>query len=170
MKFHAICLSLALCLSAYSAHAERVADIGDLGWLAGVWIGDGRDGDDGKTQGVARLYWTPPLEGSVSLFFTWHAADSQHVHYAVNIFRQTQSGILGKGIHYGPDFGNFEDHPWSLEATKVTGNRAVFRCVEHCRARSVSFSLLDDGTLEERWKPDPGTNKPDWIVRYRRAD
>jgi hypothetical protein len=152
------------------ASADDVIEIDDLHWLAGVWIGEGQEGDDGDIEGVARQYWTPPLEGSISLFFTWHSADTQHVHYAVNIFQQTKAGIVGQGIHYGPNFENFEDHPWSLKATRADSNTVVFRCVEHCRSESVSFTLLDDGVLEERWALNPQENKPDWIVRYRREN
>lgn len=170
MKLMTVCLSVVLCISQVSARAESTVEINQLHWLAGEWIGEGREGDDGEIEGVARLYWTPPAEGSVSLFFTWHAASSQHVHYAVSVFQQIEIGVFGKGIHYGPDFEHFEDHPWHLKAMRIGNGIAIFKCLEHCRSESVSFTLLEDGVLEERWKIGPQKDKPDWIVRYRRAD
>jgi hypothetical protein len=168
MKYKRIAACLLIGCALGAAHADVVGDIDELEWLAGEWIGEGQEGDTGEAEGAAHLYWTPPLEGSMSLFFTWHAAESGHVHYAVNVFQQTEDGIFGKGIHYGRDFENFEDHPWHLKATAVDKNVVVFECLEHCRSASVSFTLLENGVLEERWKPDRGENKPDWIVRYRR--
>lgn len=170
MKLMPIYLSIVLCILQVSANADSTVEINQLYWLAGEWIGEGREGDDGEVEGVARLYWTPPVEGSISLFFTWHAAASEHVHYAVNVFQQIESGVFGKGIHYGPDFENFEDHPWHLKAMRIGSNIAIFHCLDHCRSESVSFTLHDDGVLEERWKMDSEKNRPDWIVRYRRAD
>jgi hypothetical protein len=161
--------SVALCASRSLSGAENDIEIDDLHWLAGEWIGEGQEGDNGEIEGVARQYWTPPIEGSMSMFFTWHVAGSQHVHYAVNIFQQTEEGIVGKGIHYGPDFENFEKHPWRLMVTQLGGNFVNFLCTDHCRSRRVTFTLLDDGVLEERWIQRPEENKPDWIVRYRRT-
>jgi len=165
-----VCLGIFGCNWLAAATANTAYDIADLGWLAGEWIGEGQEGDDGEIEGVARGYWTPPLEGSVSFFFTWHAEESDHVHYAVNVFQQTDQGVIGKGIHYGRDFGNFEEHPWLLKATRITSDYVVFQCLEYCRSESVSFTLLENGVLEERWKLNPKENKPDWIVRYRHTD
>jgi len=170
MRFKDICLSFLFCCSLGAAHADSIVEVDRLDWLAGEWIGEGQEGDDGEVEGVARQYWTPPLEGSISLFFAWHAADAEHVHYAVNVFQQTENGVVGKGIHYGRDFENFEDHPWHLKATRIDSNIVVFQCLEYCRSESVSFTLLENGVLEERWRLNPDENKPDWIVRYRRAD
>lgn len=170
MNLKAVCIGIFVCASQNPAIADNDSDIDELYWLAGEWIGEGREGDDGEIEGVARLYWTPPLEGSISLFFTWHAADSNHVHYALNVFQKTSDGIHGKGIHYGPDFENFEENPWHLKATQVGRNRVSFECLEHCRSLSVSFTQLENGVLEERWKLNPEEKKPDWIVLYQRAD
>ncbi len=169
MRLEAICLSILFCSLLGKANADSTIDIDDLDWLAGEWIGEGQEGDSGEVEGVARQYWTPPLEGSVSFFFTWHAEESEHVHYAVNVFQQTKNGVVGKGIHYGRDFENFEEHPWLLKATRIGSDVVEFQCLEYCRSESISFTLLKNGVLEERWIPNPDENKPDWIVRYRRA-
>jgi len=158
------------CSSLGSANDSNTIDIDDLGWLAGEWVGEGQEGEDGKVEGVALQYWTPPLEGSVSFFFTWHAKESKHVHYAVNVFQQTENGVTGKGIHYGRDFENFEEHPWHLSATRISSNFVEFQCLKYCRSEIVSFTLLENGVLEERWKHNANGDRPDWIVRYRRAD
>ena len=163
-------LCFLLATSPSSVRAENSVTVEQLAWLAGEWIGEGQEGNDGELQGIARLYWTPPLDGSIAWYFTWHMADSQHVHYAVNIFEQNENGLVGKGIHYGADFNNFEDHPWQLVATQTNSSNAMFKCVAHCRADSVSFTLLDGDILEERWQQLPDSDRPDWIVRYRRVD
>ena len=144
--------------------------IDELDWLAGEWIGTGQEGENGKAEGEARLYWTPPLEGSVSYFFTWHAPEHAHVHYAIGIFEQAERGVAGKGIHYAPDFSNFEEPPWELRASGITNRKVEFDCVQFCRPDRVSFTLLDNGELEERWSHDGDDDRPDWIVRYRRKN
>jgi len=170
MRFETIYLGILFSASLGTANAGNATDIDGLDWLAGEWIGEGREGDDGEVEGVARQYWTPPLEGSISFFFTWHAEESEHVHYAVNVFQQTENGVVGKGIHYGRDFENFEEHPWHLRATRIGSDVVEFQCLEYCRSETVSFTMLQNGVLEERWKHNPDENKPDWIVRYRRAN
>ena len=150
--------------------ADETTGLDALTWLAGEWIGEGMEGEGGVVAGVARLYWTPPLEGSISYYFTWHAEASAHVHYAVTVFQQTDDGVVGKGIHYGSDFENFEEQPWQLKAVNMTPGNVEFACLQHCRSESVSFSLGADGVLEERWLLDPELQQPDWIVRYRRVE
>ena len=159
-----------LILSAVSSAGPGDISIESLHWLSGEWVGEGREGDDGDVQGVARLYWSSPAEGSISNYFVWHSAAAKHVHYAITVFEETDDGLLGKGIHYGRNFENFEEHPWQLRATRTDPNVVEFVCVAHCRSDSVTFRLIDDGTLEERWQLQTSEQKPDWIVRYRRSE
>lgn len=92
------------------------------------------------------------------------------MHYAITVFQQTDEGIVGKGIHYGPEFENYEDHPWHLKVARITHNSVQFECYKHCQAETLSFTLNHSGELEERWVHDPEENKADWIVRYRRPE
>ena len=168
MMFRRIVVGIAIVFSSLGSVADDPPSIDELSWLAGEWLGEGREGEDGAIQGVARQHWSPPLEGSMSYLFTWHDASSGHVHYAINVFQEADGGVSGKGIHYGRDFATFEDHPWSLELTTASETNAVFRCTEHCRSESVTFTLRNDGTMEERWRLNAAESKPDWIVVYRR--
>lgn len=163
-----VVLAMAMILGAPSLLASEELDFGKLEWLAGEWVGQGREGDDGAVQGEARLYWTPPKEGVASYLFTWHAPQNSHVHYAFSVFREAPNGITGDGIHFGRDFENFEEHPWQLEAEAISTGFAAFRCVDHCRSQLITFTLQEDGSLEERWSDEDGS--ADWIVTYRRAE
>ena len=170
MRYIALCL-IVVVLTLHQAAADIDGlNIEELSWLAGEWIGEGREGDDGEIEGIARQYWSPPLEGSVSYFFTWHSQKTKHVHYAVNVFQQVDDRVVGKGVHYDRDFRNYEDNPWVLEATTIARDIVTFECVQYCRSESVSFRLLEDDTMEERWRLNPEEGKPDWIVRYRRVE
>ena len=163
--------TLCLVLGATLADGGYAAtDVALLAWLQGEWIGEGYDGENGAAEGIARQYWSPPREGSVSYLFSWHVAETNHVHYALTIFERSGEDVVGRGIHYGPDFETFEAHPWRLRALEITATSAVFECLEHCRAAGVSFRLGDDGRLEERWRTGPEHGKDDWIVRYVRPE
>ena len=162
VPFVAILMAAAGCAS-----AGDTVSIENLDWLAGEWVGEGRDGDDGTVEGRARLHWTPVAEDSIASTFTWHSPADEHLHYAFTVFRQDGSRVIGRGIHYGRDFETFEDAPWRFEAVTMSDGVARFRCVENCRAKSVTYSLKPDGSMEARWDPMDDAAF-DWVVTYRR--
>lgn len=152
-----------------AALANDGTDISQLAWLSGAWIGEGRGGDDGKVEGVARVYWTPPLDGVISNFFTWNKPAEGHVHHAISVFHANDGAVLGKGIHYGRDFKTFEDKPWNLRLISATGASVEFQCFENCSASNLTYKLIGGGRLEERWS-HADESIPDWIVVYRRDE
>ncbi len=141
--------------------------IQDLAWLSGRWVGTGQNGDEGVPEGTGILVWGEVKEGTLSSTFQWHAPESQHVHYAFTVFEQTDDAITGGGIHYGRDFQTFETAAWRFEAVEVKQGLVKFRCVAHCRAKSVTYQSLPGGRLEARWDP-VADDAPDWIMKYRR--
>ncbi len=161
-----MCVALMLSKAAI-AQTEEASALDALDWFTGEWVGEGRQGDQEKLEGYARLYVTPVTERSFSTTFHWNMPWSDHVHYAFMVFHQTDAGVTGKGIHHGPDFKTFEEHPWELELSAQSAYHIAFRCVAHCRAKGVAFRLLKDGSLEERWSPLKEDDS-DFIVTYQR--
>ena len=164
-------ISGVLFLIGAQAHAQTplpAEKITSLNWLSGEWVGQSYASEDAPVQGYASIHFTPVNLASFAMTFRWTMPDTNHVHYAFTVFQETDAGILGKGIHYGPDFETFEDAPWHFETVDISENRVTFGCVENCRANAVTFKLLADGRLEERWKPLNET-APDFVVIYSRT-
>ena len=168
-RFVAACLVVLFSIVAWqTSQADDAVNIDDLAWLSGEWIGDGRSGEEGMPEGVARIYWSPVLEGALASTFTWHIDESDHVHYAFSTFRQVDDGVEGAGIHYTPEFENFEQAAWQWRAKETSAQHFALECVAHCRAKSVVYTLKEDGSLEGRWVPIED-GQPLWITRYRRV-
>lgn len=155
--------------AALAAPAAAQPTVADLAWLAGEWMGEGRESEAGPPEGAARLYWTPPTDGVATYLFTWNVPKSGHVHHAISIFRDGEDGVTGHGIHYGRDFRNFEKSPWKLRLASAAERSVTFECVENCRSQTIRFAMIGPEVLEERWL-QADRSKPDWIVTYRRAD
>ena len=149
------------------AQIEEASTLDALDWFTGEWVGEGRHEGQDKLEGYARIYVTPVTEKSFSTTFHWNMPWNNHVHYAFTVFRETEMGVSAKGIHYGPDFNTFEDHPWEFELSDQSAQHVSFQCVAHCRAKGVTFRLLENGSLEERWTPLK-EDDPDFIVTYQR--
>lgn len=151
-----------------AACAQGPDRVAGLDWLAGEWVGEGREDGAADAEGEARLFWIPPTDGVATSLFTWNVPGDGHVHHALTVLRDVDDGVEGQGIHYGRDFETFEDNPWTFRLADMTEHSVTLECVEHCRARRVRFSLRDDGRLEERWRP-LDDDAADWIVVYARA-
>ena len=161
----------ALCIAAQFsvvAYAEE-NDLTLLDWFQGEWAGVGREGEDGEVAGNARLHVFLAPEGVLATTFEWRNPADNHIHYAFTVFHETDEGVTGRGIHHGRDFETFEDHPWEFRAVSLSSGQAVFECVAHCRAKSVTYKLLENGSLEERWTPLKESD-PVFIVHYKRSN
>ena len=163
---------LSLCLFSYLytplTSANDSFDIKAMNWLAGEWVGTGSNDGSDKIEGYARVYWTPASSGSIASTFTWHAPEQNHIHYAFTVYQQTEGTISGKGIHHGRDFETFEDEAWHFRALELRDGLARFECIQHCRTKTVSYTLLADGRLEGRWDPIDEA-APDWVTTYERV-
>lgn len=160
---------LATAVLVWPAQARSNHSIDDMQWLVGNWQGVGREGEQGEPGGDTYIHWTAIHECAVASTFTFHNPGDAHVHYAFSVFRQNGDKVIGKGIHHGRDFETFEEQPWQWESDQVEEGLVRFRCVADCRANSVTYRLLPDGSLEARWDA-VDDSAPDWIERYRRGE
>jgi hypothetical protein len=148
----------------FTARADDVAvDISNVMWLAGTWTGVG---DDGEMTGEAESTWTGPVEGVMSWTFRWHRAEGKHVHFAFSVVEESDDGVLLRGIHHGRNFDSFEDTNWTMRLVQADVSFARFVCVSNCRAASVEFTLLPNGSLKEAWRTNADA-EPGFVINYR---
>jgi len=165
LKAALLAITLTVCSTAAAEFDNPDPGTADIAWLAGHWHGIG---DDGEMTGKADSFWTSPVEGVMSLTFRWHQGEKNHVHFAFSVIEEMPDEVLLRGIHHGRDFGTFEDVNWTMRLVEAGPDSATFVCVENCRAASVEFKRLQDGSLVESWRSVTDA-EPGFVITYQRV-
>jgi hypothetical protein len=145
--------------------SEGTRSVGDLGWMAGSWYGEG-------LGGRVEEHWAAPDGGTLMGMFRLVGADDETKVTEFMLIEQEETGVKFRFRHYGSGHRPWEsDAPLEFDLVETGERRAVFHSSVQTQPRRLTYQLDGEGKLSITVQNEKdGTLEPGFTLRLSREN